>query len=495
MGLLSQTAPVAGGMFEAESGMLTLRATFFHTRPPPIDFPDVSLAPNVLAHTSESANSCAPVLPAGVGGKQRGKRGAKARKWGHPSHAAAGAEAGWRHGRAWYFLAELFAVGALAVLAVMHLASVPSNFRMIAGLHRWLMSYADGYHRRGLVGTIFQFFVGDEPRKAQIALASEISLLGVYSCLIAVFAVFVYAAARIGDHALRRAAWCFAALMFVNPMWTTRAFDNGYLDWLADLSVIAALVAFLCKRPRLSGAIIALAVIAYWGTLFVWLPLGFLIFCVLARDAMSKSFATHRGRIAATCKQRAAYALWLPLLAASLSVLFHDNDAAIAQLDRIGGQEHIIAQTFSGIWTPLVERSTSLVHIWRQILSIALIFALPPVLCSGLWVYLMHQRGRSLFAARWLDISAAIGATLAPLSFLMISFDLSRTMAWTYLGSFVVMIFWLMQVPPERIRRTLENRCPARLITPCGAGHCCLSHWPLFSGPCRPFTFGRTCRL
>lgn len=134
----------------------------------------------------------------------------------------------------------------IAILSLVHIASVSSNFRITAGLHRWLMTYAEGFHRRGLVGTIFQFFSGDITRKAKIALASSISAIGLYVWWALSFALLLYAmrsmhiasnatstppsnASQIGRQA-RFAVWGFAAFAFINPMWTTRTYDNGYFD-------------------------------------------------------------------------------------------------------------------------------------------------------------------------------------------------------------------------------------------------------------------------
>ncbi len=181
-------------------------------------------------------------------------------------------------------LPETLLTATLAVLALMHLASVDDRFRVLSAAHRWLMTYSDGFHRRGLVGTIFQFFAGDQPRQVQYDLASRVSALGTYLFFAIGFALFFYAAARIRDRALRTATLGFATLAFINPMWATCANNNGYLDWLAGLCVILALAAFAFRRPWLSGAVAAVGIVAYWGTLFIWLPLGFLIFCVLARD-------------------------------------------------------------------------------------------------------------------------------------------------------------------------------------------------------------------
>ena len=151
--------------------------------------------------------------------------------------------------------AQALCVAVLALLAVLHLASVVVEFRRVAGLHRWLMTYAEGFHRRGLVGTIFQFLAGHRPLEAQIELASRVSEAGTYLWLFGALALFVVAAGRVRDRALGWAALGFAAFAFINPMWTTRAFDNGYLDWLVGIVMVAALAAFASRKPLLSGGL------------------------------------------------------------------------------------------------------------------------------------------------------------------------------------------------------------------------------------------------
>ena len=247
----------------------------------------------------------------------------------------------------------------------MHLASVAADFSVVAGLHRWLMTYSSGFHRRGLVGTVFQFLVGDLPRAAQIEVASQVSAIGIYLWLLAALGLFLVAAARVKNSAFRWAALAFAAFAFINPMWTTRAFDNGFLDWLVGLAVVGALAAFAYRRPLLSGALVAVSIVAYWGTIFVWLPLGFLIFVRCAKELRSLA------RMFATGRRRELFALLLPPASAILSALLHDNAAAIAELTRIGGQENIIRETFSGAWTGLLRQIETLRNGWRTYLALA----------------------------------------------------------------------------------------------------------------------------
>ena len=60
----------------------------------------------------------------------------------------------------------------------------------------------------------------------------------------------------------------------------------------------------------------------------------------------------------------------------------------------------------------------------------------------------MRRYGYALFRRAWLDAAAAVVATLAPVSFLLVAFDLSRLMAWSYLGFVVVAVFWLTLARP-----------------------------------------------
>ncbi len=355
------------------------------------------------------------------------------------------------------------AVAAVAVLAVLHMASVVSEFQATAGLHRWFMTYAEGYHRRGLIGTVFQFLAGHRPREEQIALASGISAAGTYAWLIGTLAVFVIAAAKSRDRALGGAAVAFAAFAFINPMWTTRAYDNGYLDCLPGIAVVVALAAYAGKRPVLSGAVAAVSVVAYWGTIFVWLPLGFLVACVLWRDAAAGAGGKRAAarRLLAAVRRREALSLLLPVAAALLSALLNDTDAAIAELERIGGQQNIIEQTFRSGWSALVDQVRWLLVGWRTYLALAAVYVAPPAVCAGLWVGVMRRRGYALFGRAWRDAGAAVLATIAPVSFLLVAFDLARLMAWSYLAFAVVAVFWLTaaRADPSAAR-------PARRVWP-----------------------------
>ena len=136
-------------------------------------------------------------------------------------------------------------------------------------------------------------------------------------------------------------ALAYAAFAFVNPMRTTRAHDNGYLDWLGGTRRAGALAAFAYRRYLLSGIVVAAGIVAYWGTVFVWLALGFLIACQVARDLMRDGAQSPVLRRAiAACRSRRSFALLLPFAAAMATALLHDNNAAVAELNRIGNQEH-----------------------------------------------------------------------------------------------------------------------------------------------------------
>ena len=288
--------------------------------------------------------------------------------------------------------AQWLCVGGIAVLAVMHLASVAADFSVVAGLHRWFMTYSSGFHRRGLVGTVFQFLVGDLPRAAQIEIASQVSAIGTYLWLIAALGLFLVAAARVKNNAFRWAALAFRRIRVHQP-----DVDDARLR--QRLSGLAGPASRWWERlpHSLTGGrccpalLVAVSIVAYWGTIFVWLPLGFLIFLRSAKE--SRSLA----RMFATGRRRELFALLLPPASAILSALLHDNDAALAELTRIGGQENIIRETFSGAWTVLLRQIETLLQGWRTYLALAAVFAFPPMLCAGLWTCVMRRCGYSLF--------------------------------------------------------------------------------------------------
>ena len=150
----------------------------------------------------------------------------------------------------------------------------------------------------------------------------------------------------------------------------------------------------------------------------------------MARDLMhheAQSPVLHRA--IAACRSRRSFALLLPLAAAMTTAVLHDNTAAIAELNRIGNQEHILRETFVDIQDAVRRQADSLLLNWRAYLGIAAVYDVPPALCAALWTAAMRRFGRSLFQPAWLDTSAAVLATLTPLLFLLVAFDLSRLMA------------------------------------------------------------------
>ncbi|MGR3914893.1 MAG: hypothetical protein OD918_10360 [Gammaproteobacteria bacterium] len=352
---------------------------------------------------------------------------------------------------------EYAAAVAIGLLAFMHMASVAVHFQLSAGLHRWLMTYANGFHRRGLVGSVFQFFYGDMPRDAQIAAASWVSSAATYLWLLASLALFFSVVFRLRERALRLIALAFGALAFLNPMWTLRAFDNGYTDWLAGLAVVGALAAFLCKRPVTAGLVVSLGIIGYWGTVFVWLPLGWLIALLIARDALSSDRSSGGWRdmardalrrLRAMLMHSNAPALYLPLAAAALCALANDNAAAIAELQRIGGQQHIIDQTFRGIGGAVAGNIGIMLLAPHTLFAVWGLYALPPLLASCCLVGALRLRGMRMFRAGAADFTAGAVAALLPLLFLLPAFDWARLTLWTYTGFFTFAVVYLACAQP-----------------------------------------------
>ena len=185
---------------------------------------------------------------------------------------------------------------------------------------------------------------------------------------------------------------------------------------------------------------IAGGILAYWGTIFVWLPVGLLMSCLLVRDLTTgeRTELSTVQRILAACRRRELFSLLLPVLAALLSALLHDNDArdrGIAANRRTGerDQRELFQRVGRG-GAPDSDVSARL----EDILAVAAVYVFPPALCSGLWTWVMRRSGYAVFHRAWLDTAAALLATLAPLSFLLVAFDLSRLMAWAYLAFIVV---------------------------------------------------------
>lgn len=367
---------------------------------------------------------------------KRKRGGTRAQKRAHAKHAAPHAAAG---------MPEMLAVAGIAVLSWMQMYSVEYAFRTLAGLHRWMMTYAHGFHRRGLLGSIFQFFFGDLPVRAQIEIASGVSTFATYAWWLLALVLFFGVTLQLRDRRLRWCALAFGAAVFVNPMWPMRIFDNGYTDWLTGLAVFAALAAYAGKRPLLAGIVAAVGIVGYWGTVFVWLPLGLLIAVLLVRDACAddSDACSALQLLRKVCMSRGALAIYTPLAAAILSVVAHDNAAAVAELQRIGGQQHIIDQTFTPLGPRLAGQWHTYRDAWSPFLAVWTLYALPPLVLACCLVAAVRRCGRRLLPRAWMEYAVAAAAAQLPLTFLVPGFDWSRMMLWTYAGLFLCAVVWM----------------------------------------------------
>ncbi len=105
--------------------------------------------------------------------------------------------------------------------------------------------------------------------------------------------------------------------------------------------------------------------------------------------------------------------------------------------------------------------------------------AVPPMVCAVLWVCALHRRGWSLFGSLPTDITVALVTVAASLTFLVVAFDLSRLMAWTYFSFLILMIFYLFAarpITPPPNRQWLWGCTPLAVA--------------IFSGHRQPFIYG-----
>ena len=214
----------------------------------------------------------------------------------------------------------------------------------VAGLHRWLMTYAEGFHRRGLVGTVVPV-----PGRASLpgsADRARLADIGGRHLPVAVRGARAVrggrragarARARLGCAGVRRVRVHQPHVDHAAP--STTAIRTG---WWAS---------WWWRRWRHSRAGGRCCPGRWWrpassptGARSSSGCLGLLIVCLLLRDRNGSQRGRCARRAGHSCRMPAAggFALLLPAATALLSALLHDNDAAIAELTRIGGQENII---------------------------------------------------------------------------------------------------------------------------------------------------------
>lgn len=277
-----------------------------------------------------------------------------------------------------------------------------------------VVNYGDGLIRRGLPGEMLSWFVQQKDMVAVRAAANA-----VYIALQAIFAVMLFAwvvsiDVRRRDYLLFGLLGVFLASQFV----PTLAFDNTYLDVYLYILLIVAAVGFARNWPL---AIIAAGLIGpfiHESFVFCWLTLGI----VVLWDRVSLA------RLLLLCVPLASTAaIYLGTSPGPITTQLMAS--ALSEEDKHHGLVWQFGQTAALDFDLMIVK---LRHYPLNVVIAFAFFTLPAAISIG--VYGAVRR-------RWLDTVVLAAAALAPLSILLLAWDLSRFLVGANFFAFLTILY------------------------------------------------------
>jgi hypothetical protein len=345
-------------------------------------------------------------------------------------------------------------------------------------LYFWLNTYAGGYVRRGLVGTLLSPVTALMPGEAILH-----GLFGLHIVLLAVFGLLVFRLAKDGSNA----AWPSDRLLSVvllasSPFFGQLTHHAGYPDTL--IAVVLCCAAIRLRHAR--GAEVALLLVASC----CFHELCFLLLVPMA----AFSLALRRG----TRWRDGGLVVASVILAAVLTLAAQAPGAALVHaLERVGfSPEAAHAQIAEALSRSLGAWLVMLVVLWRDNMlnaGIGLVYACVP---PGLILVLgaprvgraIMRRTEHLLARRalWaLYVASGFGAVLL----LAIAIDLSRIASFTTLMAFLTVTLIPFEAPAQVAEPAREGW---RLPAVCAAVVVAYTLMPVFD---LHFGFGRVVNL
>lgn len=316
-----------------------------------------------------------------------------------------------------------------ALLAVLNLAKAFNPNVQDWGAYLWRIDYAEGFVKRGLLGTLFRegaAAFGLPPSLAQVP-GVHLGLLAVLVVLLAALVHRAWQAAG-ADPGRRRTVAALAVMLAGAPVLPTLAMLTGYPD--AALATLFLGSALLAARGYVAGAaLLALpGPLLHEGFVFLWAPLA--LWLLWRRPGLSAL----------------AWGV-LPLLAAGGVLLAHDPAAVDAVLARPGIDPQR-AETLRGVQfgqtvPEALARMTSFYAAhWGNVLK-ALLYFLPPLALSLTVAVADCSRDRR---SRGLVALALLVGAAGPAAVLALAWDLSRFLNWAVLGGWTLALLTLAVV-------------------------------------------------
>ncbi|MDJ0757453.1 MAG: hypothetical protein QNJ45_28220 [Ardenticatenaceae bacterium] len=315
------------------------------------------------------------------------------------------------------------------------------NFDVVQiwGEYLWLVSYKFGFIKRGLLGTLFQSVFGGIPLPTQLGLIVWFHKITAFFFFLAISAFFITISWKILPNSRQRYFFLFLFLaLMITPLWPTLLYNVGYLDLV--LMVVASLgFAVFFFKDSSQYLLILLGIIGplfHEGFLFFWLPLVIIIW--------------HENLLLAK-KWRWPSILLVtlaPFAVVYLASIAHNNQALIQLFDEImlpaEIEKALIEVQFNQTPTYIMPYMLFLFQEYTGNFWVnALYFLIQPILVTGLLLVSATDQKKPL---KNLDYFLFLLVPFAPLSILLIAWDLSRFLSFSAFSTLLLLAYVLKQV-------------------------------------------------
>jgi hypothetical protein len=335
-----------------------------------------------------------------------------------------------------YKMRKIFLIPAISLIAFYSYSR-----GVITGVQVWgepylVVNYSDGFIKRGLLGHFLSFFY----HRADLNRlhAAGLALHWILSSFIIVFlAVWIVDTSKqVGPPASRAIIGLFAVFA-TSQFLPTLALITCYLDvYLTTLLLIGA-AAWISGVWWLAIVVGAIGPIIHESFIFLWSTLAVIIFGARLRQ----------GRVPTL---REVSIIAAPIIVTVFVLLGHSQNAAQAQMARAPLSDmvkrNMIATQFGQkpVGAFLNMLNTFSLYPVNFIVS-ALYFTPPAIVIIGVYAWL---RALSLR-----EMAIIILATIAPLSVLLVAWDLSRFLVWSNLAAILSVLLWEDATTPTTSRK------------------------------------------
>jgi hypothetical protein len=292
----------------------------------------------------------------------------------------------------------------------------------------WRFTYAHGFIKRGLIGTLVHPLIAllSFERSKPVIVGAHVAVCLLIIVMLQV--LFRTAMTRQSRTDIRLTLILAFFCLMCSPLMPVLAHDTGHVDAYLIALAIGGFSLILREKYGAAMLITIVGPLIHEAFIFLWAPVAIMLLWS-----------------SVTAKTRRAGKLILvilPIVCVAAVTFFHNRDALLLAMDAWPVDDFIksghLRYTFDATLQSRVEHMRLYEYQGHGAnIAISLLYSLvPSVLLLWTALFSFHRQWND----RWTTTVVATIATLAPVSIILVAWDLSRFLSWTVLASAIVLI-------------------------------------------------------